>query len=192
MRRLFEAAGLAILSVTLMSCATMNVSSHVRHGIDFSQYRTFALEPGDAMPTGDPRLDRDPFFQDHMQGAVIREMSLKGLEHATSGTPDLRLHYHASITARIDVNRTDAGYCYDETCGLAAVEFEAGTLVLDAIDTRTNRLVWRGWAQEALDDMLTNRRKMARRIDTAVSRMLARLPVTRVDAPRRHVGTGGK
>ncbi len=192
MRRFFEAAGLVVSIVTLTSCATMSVSSHVQRGIDFTRYRTYDLGPADALPTGDPRLDRDPFFQDHMQGAVVRQMAAKGLEHSTSGTPDLLVHYHASITRQIDVNRTDRehGYCYDENCGVRTVEFESGTLVLDAVDTRTNRLVWRGWAQQAIGDMLDNRPKMARRIDAAVARMLERLPVGRIDAPRRDVGTG--
>ncbi len=192
MRRFFEAAGLALFSVTLMSCATMSVSSHVQRGIDFTRYRTYDLGPADALPTGDPRLDRDPFFRDHMEGAVIRQLTMKGFERPTSGSPDLLVHYHASITRRIDVDRTDReyGYCFDENCEIRTVEFEAGTLVLDIVDTHTNRVIWRGWAQRAVGDMLDNRDTMARRIDEAVARMLKRLPVGRIDVLPSRVGTG--
>jgi hypothetical protein len=155
----------------------MSVSSHVQPGLDFTPYRTYDWGPADALPTGDPRLDQDPFFQDHMQGAVEKQLATKGFERVTSGIPDLLIHYHANITQRIDVNRVDRnyGYCSDPEC-VSVVEFEAGTLVLDIVDTRTNRVIWRGWAQQALGDMLDNRDRMAAHIDKAVSRMLERLP----------------
>jgi len=57
-------------------------------------------------------------------------------------------------------------------------EYEAGTLVLDVVDTRTNRVIWRGWAQDAVGDMLEDRDTMERKINEAVTRILARLPGT--------------
>ena len=78
----------------------------------------------------------------------------------TSGTPDLLIHYHASINQRIDVNRLDReyGYCYDDDCRAGVIEYEAGTLVLDIVDTRTNRVIWRGWAQDSVEGVLDNHR----------------------------------
>jgi hypothetical protein len=89
---------------------------------------------------------------------------------------DLLIHYHASISRRIEANRTDSeyGYCANGNCGAPVTDFEAGTLILDIVDAHTNRLIWRGWAQRALGDMLENQDHMADRIDQAVSRMLAR------------------
>jgi hypothetical protein len=68
------------------------------------------------------------------------------------------------------------GYCYAEGCSPPVVSYEAGTLVLDIIDARTNRLIWRGWAQGSVKDMLDNQDVMARQINEAVTRMLARFP----------------
>jgi hypothetical protein len=156
----------------------MSVSSHAERGLDFAQYRTYDWGPADALPTGDPRLDKNPFFQDHLQGAVERQLAAKGFARSASGTPDLLIHYHASISQRIDVNRLDReyGYCYDENCLVRVIEYEAGTLVLDIVDTRTNRLIWRGWAQENVEGVIDNQDRMARSIDEAVRRMLRRLP----------------
>jgi hypothetical protein len=83
-----------------------------------------------------------------------------------------------SINTRVDVNAADReyGYCYDETCGTRVHEYEAGTLILDFVDTRTNRVVWRGWAQDAVQGMLESRDVMARKIDEAVTRMLEQFP----------------
>ena len=182
MRR-FPTLAAAIIAVTLpaLGCATtMTVSSHAERGLDFSAYRSFDWGPADALPTGDPRLDQNPFFKDHVQGAVQQQLAARGVELSSSGTPDLLIHYHANIRRRIDVNRVDRtyGYCSAGDCPAETNEFEAGTLVLDIIDARTNRLIWRGWAQNSVEDMLDDPDRMARTIDAAVRRMLERLPST--------------
>jgi hypothetical protein len=158
----------------------MSVSSYVERGLDFAQYRTYDWGPADALPTGDPRLDRNPFFQDHVQGVVEKQLASKGFARSESGTPDLLIHYHASITNRIDVNRIDRqyGYCHEVECQAGVSEYEAGTLVIDLVDTRTNRVIWRGWAQDSVEDTLDNQDKMARQIDEAVTRMMQMLPGT--------------
>lgn len=174
----------ALLSaLTLSACAArMTVSSHMERGLDLSRYGTFDWGPADALPTGDPRLDRDPFFKDHVQGAVERGLLARGLQLAETGSPDLLIHYHAHISRRIDVNRIDHdygyGYCSQPGCRSDVVQYEAGTLVLDIVDAQTNRLVWRGWAQNTVANMLADRDVMARTIDQAVARMLLRLPST--------------
>ena len=177
MRRV-QIAALAISLVGSTSCATMMVGSHVQRSLDFAQYRTFDWGVPDALPTGDPRLDDNPFFNDHMQGAVERQLAAKGLELSASGTPDLLIHYHANVMQRIDVNRVDReyGYCSGDSCAGQVVEYEAGTLILDVVDSRTNRVVWRGWAQDRFVGVIDNRDRLERMINTAVAHMLARFP----------------
>ena len=168
---------LVISALALTSCATMSVSSHVERGLDFGRYHTFDWGPADALPTGDPRLDKDPFFQDHVQGAVERHLAARGFARAPAdGTPDLRIHYHAHISQRIDVDRADSSYGFLGDGQPGVTEYEAGTLVLDLVDVRTNRVIWRGWAQRSVKDMLDDRDTMAREIEEAVRRMLERLP----------------
>jgi hypothetical protein len=169
---------LALAALAVSGCATMNVSAHMQRGLDFARYHTYDWGPADTLPTGDPRLDQDPFFKDHLEGAVEKGLARKGFERPESGTPDLLIHYHASINTRIDADTADReyGYCYDETCGTRVHQYEAGTLILDFVDTRTNRVVWRGWAQDAVQGMLEHTDVMARKIDEAVTRMLERFP----------------
>jgi hypothetical protein len=156
----------------------MSVSSHIERGLDLAQYHTYDWGPPDALPTGDPRLDKNPFFQDHFEGAVEKGLAAKGLEQTSSGASDLLIHYHAATSQRIDVDRVDRqyGYCYAGDCLGDVATYEAGTFVLDVVDARTNRLIWRGWAQSHLEGVLDNEVKMAQRIDEAVKRMLERFP----------------
>ena len=178
MRRLGTSIILATTALVLTGCATMNVSSHVLKGADFTQYRTFEWGPADALPTGDPRLDRDPFLQDHVQGAIEKGLAGRGFARVSVGTADLLIHYHANISPRIDINRLDRerGYCYDDACGVRTVEKEAGTLVLDVIDARTNRLVWRGWAQDSFDGVINNQDRLADKVEESVRRILEQMP----------------
>jgi hypothetical protein len=178
MRRLTATTLAAIAAIALSGCATMNVSSHVERGLDVSQYHTFDWGPADALPLGDARLDKDPFFLDHVQGAVEKQMAARGLRWATTGEPDLRIHFHANISDRMDIDRLDRsrGYCTGDGCTPAVERYEAGTLVIDLIDARTNRLLWRAWAQDAVKGMLENKDTMARQIDEAVTRMFEQFP----------------
>ena len=70
MRRFTRLALVTLPALALAGCATMNVSSYVVRGVDFTQYRTYAWGPTEARPTGDPRLDSNPFFKDRLEGAV--------------------------------------------------------------------------------------------------------------------------
>lgn len=179
MSRLSKFTIAAIGTLAITGCATMNVSSHVQRGLDVSRYHTYDWGPADALPVGDPRLEQDPFFQDHLRGEVEKAMTLHGFEWSAAGErPDLLLHYHANISERLDVDRLDVqrGYCGENGCDVPTLRYEAGTLVIDVIDARTNRLIWRGWAQSAVKDMLANQDTMARQINEAIARMFEEFP----------------
>jgi hypothetical protein len=181
-RRLLGVAGITVAAVAVAACATMRVGSHVERGLDFSQYRTFDWGPADALPTGDPRLDKDPFFQDHVEGAIEKQMAARGFARsAGSATPDVRIHYHASIDQRIDIDQVDRRYggCYSDDCPARVTRYEAGTLIVDIVDGHTNTLIWRGWAQNSVEGVLGNRDRLTRTIDEGVTRMFLRLPRAR-------------
>jgi len=64
-------------------------------------------------------------------------------------------------------------------------DYEAGTIVIDMVDARTNKVIWRGWAQDAVKGMLGNQDTMAAKVNEAVTRMLARLPARTAGAAQR-------
>lgn len=180
--RVSASAAVVIVACAIAGCAPIRVSSHVDRERDFTRYRTFDWGPADALPAGDARLERDAFFQDHIQGAIERNMAARGFERAAATVePDVRVHFHAVIDRRLDVNRLDAqsGYCGGNDCQAGVSEYEEGTLVIDMIDVRTNRLVWRGWAQDSVEGVLENQDRLARKIEDAVRLMFMRLPAAR-------------
>ena len=175
MRRL---TGILCATALAAGCATMNVSSHIERDLNFADYVTYEWGPPDGLPVGDPRLDNNPFFHDYLQGAIEKSLAAKGYERAASGgEAQLLLHYHASVNQKLDVYGADHpyGYCYDD-CQSRVVEFEEGTIVLDIVDARTNKVVWRGWAQGAMDGVIDNQDRLERRVDEGVTKMMLRLP----------------
>jgi hypothetical protein len=186
MRRDLLPAAVIPLAFFLASCAPITVGAHRASDVDFSGYHSFAWGPADALPTGDPRLDNNPFFHDYLQGAVERH--LRG--HAivlvgTSDRPDLLLHYHATVAQRIDVaslreRQGQSGHYGEPSIGDSEPlirGYDESTLVLDMIDARTGRLVWRGWAQESLQNFVNDQDALKAHIEKSVVQMLQRLPL---------------
>ena len=167
--------GLALAAVAVTACAPMRVDAFVARNTDFAEFRTYAWAPADQLATGDPRLDNNEFFQTRVKAAVEKGLDERGLEKMTAGTADVVLHYHMSVTQEIDANGADERYGYCEGCRPSV--FDAGTLTLDLVDTRTNRLVWRGWAERSFDGMVDSQQWLERQVDEAVDRILRKYPV---------------
>lgn len=172
--------GLATSGAVLLvaSCAMTTGSSHVDTAVDFAQYRSFEWGAPDVYPLGDPRLDHNATFLDHLQGAVEKQLAARGLEHSTAERSDLLIHFHASIDERIEIGETDArrGYCLDDGCRNRVQEYEAGTVIVDVVDRRTDKLIWRGWSQGRLEGVLDDRDRLIRMIDEGVGKMFAGFP----------------
>jgi len=169
-------AALALSALALAGCASMRVNSYLERGADFARYRTYSWGPPDTWTTGDPRLDNNPFFRQRLQSDVEAGLTTRGFEKRESGTADLVVHYHASVTQRIDISGLDLEYASCKQVECQPFVYDAGAIVLDLVDTRTNRLVWRGWAEDSLDGVIDDQDWMERKIDEAVTRILVRLP----------------
>ena len=167
---------LAVSVVLLSGCGAIRVNSYVKRGWDIGRYHTYNWGPPDTFSTGDPRLDNNRFFDERVRRQVETGLASRGFEKTTSGTPDLLVHYHASITTEIDLRNIDRGYgsCEDTDCG--PYLYDAGTLFVDLVDPRDNKLVWRGWAEGSVEGVVDHQELMEARIDEAVTRILQRLP----------------
>jgi hypothetical protein len=167
-------ATLAILTFT--SCATIRIDSYVERGADVGRYSSYAWAPSDAFSTGDPRLDNNRFFSERVEAAVDRRLPDRGLEKIGAGAADLVIHVHARLDQRLDTNAIDREYHHCDVAICRPMVYDAGTLMLDFIDARTNRLAWRGWAEGSLDGVIDDQRQMEETIDRAVEKILARMP----------------
>jgi hypothetical protein len=170
----------AIVAVTSMwltaGCATMNVNSYTGVGIDLRQYRTYNWGPPDTYSTGDARLDNNRFFDERVRARVDEQLARRGFEKTASAPPDLLVHYHASVSQEIDIRELDrsSSYCADYDC--EPFIYDKGTLFVDLVEPRTDKLIWRGWAEGSIDGVIDNQAWMESRIDEIVAKILGRLP----------------
>jgi hypothetical protein len=169
-------AGTAVLALLFVGCASISVNSYVGRDVSFTQYRSYAWAATDRLSTGDPRLDNNPFFQQRLQSDVEKHLNARGFVKGESGNPDLMVHYHASVSQQVDVNGVDTEFGYCERGACQPSVYEAGTIVVDLVDARTNTLVWRGWAKDSLDGAIDNQDWLEQKVDNAVARIMERLP----------------
>ena len=169
-------AGPSIVALAIAGCATLRVSSYLERGTDFSRYRSYAWAERGAFATGDPRLDNNRFFSQRVEDAVDMQLAARGFEKTSPGTADVLLHIHARIDERIDSAAFDPidGRCIDDECRPRV--YDAGTLLVDFMDRRTNQLAWRGWAERSFDGVVDDQKWMEATIDKTVARILATLP----------------
>lgn len=178
MQRIFPGALLLAAAVTI-GCAPIRVSSFVEQGVEFTQFRTYEWVPAEPSATGDPRLDDNPFFHDRVRRAVEEGLTTKGLRKSISTRPDLWMRYRANMSQSFEVMGADRGdgTCRSgHDCEARVVEYEAGTLVLDAVDARTNQLVWRGSARQNVDALIDNQDWMEEYVDKSVARLMVAFP----------------
>ena len=156
------------------ACATMRVGTYVERGTVFSKYHTYAWGPADALPIGDPRLENNPIFKDRLLGAVERGLTDHNLMLVPeSARPDLLIHFHGSVRQILDVGAVDREHGVGIANEVSIVSDDEGTLVIDMVDARTNRLIWRGWAIDSLSGILDSQDRMEKKLDEAVKTMLA-------------------
>jgi hypothetical protein len=169
--------GIVVAATFVVGCATLNVSSHVERGIDFTQFVTFDWGPADAFPVGDPRLDNNPFFRDYLTGAIEKQLAKRGYRRAT-GSPNLLVHFHANVTERFEVHGVEPynSQTCAPNCEPSIAQYEEGTIVVDVADASTGKVIWRGWAQDNIRGFIDDQDAMQRHIVKSVDRMFASFP----------------
>jgi hypothetical protein len=171
-------SGIAAVAVSLVvtACAPVRINSYAEPDAGFGRYASYDWAPMVERATGDARLDNNPFFHERVVAAVEHQMAIRGYEKVAGGRADLTLHYHLSVSDELDVNAVDrrSGYCGAGDC--SAYVYQSGSLVFDLVDSRTNTLVWRSWAENSIDAMMSRQDFMEATIDDLVVRIFRRLP----------------
>ena len=178
-RGVVRAAMLALV-VLVSGCATVHAGADFDPAVRFDRYRTYDWAGGDSLPVGDPRLDQNPFFDSRVRAAVELELAARAMQRSTT-SPDLWVHYHASVRQRVDVIRADEARGFSsprETLSDRVLEFEEGTLILDVAEPTAKTILWRGWAQTDVGGLVGNPREMEKRIRESVRLMMQKFPVT--------------
>lgn len=200
MRIHYRTAVFHLLLVPLLAACTSAPTYDVdyAHDTNFSRYSSYRWFDDDH-PSQAADYRQYNASDKRVRTYVDRELKRKGLRPGAAGTADVWVNYHIAKQhqVRIDsfagypsqglyggagVGTYGAGVSIGYSSGPSVREYDEGTVVLDIIDTRSGKIVWRGIAEGRLKDSLSQQDK--NRIAAEVSReLLADFPPSPGKAP---------
>lgn len=184
---------LIVFLTALAGCSTMEVNTDYDPQADFSNLKTFAWIDEPQKPTGDPRIDDNPFLKSRVHAAVDRELAAKGFVPATSGNPDFLVAYHVSLNEKRSVQHLNDYYGYGAGWGYTyagvrrpayysspssstyVYTYDEGTLILDIVKPEGRQLIWRGAARDEVR-FSDKPSEEGSKLNEAVQRMLKDFP----------------
>lgn len=148
-----ELAALAAL-VLLAGCAsapTTNVGWD--RNVAFTNYHTWGWRPDGSI--------NDPTWARRCQDVLSDQLRSDGLKQVSlDQDPDLWAVMHVRLSAEAVVTPFDPNWGYAWGAWAPVDEYETeipvGTIVLDLVDARLKRIVWRGRAKDAIDPAKSN------------------------------------
>lgn len=177
----------ALLAVAALSaCATRVYSEHAQSA-NFASYHNFYWQaPSHQQPVRNPILDSQ-ILDERVRSAVVQTLQSHGYAQVeTPAQADFIVTYLTSTQQEVRSTggfRVGIGFgapFYDPFFGSAfypvgpydVQSYEQADLIIDVIDARTQKLVWRGWTSGEA----TQANYAPRAVDEAVSRILSRFP----------------
>ncbi len=141
----------ALMLIVLPACSSTQVKTEQDWDTDFARYRTYAWSEREGVAA------RDPSIESQIHTAVDFELPFKGLKKVeTAGSPDLYVSTYASVEEQvIDQMGYEVGTSGAATSRAGTLTLPTGTLVIDVVDARSGKVVWRGQASKALDHQVS-------------------------------------
>ena len=180
--------GITVLLVMAMLCATASAEKirvHYDKSVDFAKYKTYGWAPVGAV--AHPMLALD------IVGAVDQEMAARGLTKVPSN-PDLLVQIYGAVDTEVSMTSNNPIYnatggippfdpsmtspgdslYWDGYYGNSTVVVHPGQLIIDIIDAKAKKLIWRGMGSEAISN---NPDKLMDEANSTVSKLFKEYPV---------------
>jgi len=139
--------------ICLSGCSTMKVYSDFDRDLSIKNYATFGWLETKQLETNNNPLYYNELNDKRIKNEVSAHLRNYGYQFDATN-PSLKVHYHIVLEDRSLINPDPFGsYGQDWVNRNVNVrEYREGTLIIDLMDTKTNNLVWRGWAVNFLDE----------------------------------------
>lgn len=182
----FPALVAAFLALVLAGCApSIRVSHDYDPSADYSGYRTWSWLAQPVPEVIDPRVHND-LVDERVRRVVERALASKGYQKLDPGQGDFGVRYHAAIEGKVSVQTINDTYGYGPGWGPGPArgattqtyvrEWNEGTLVLDVVDGKSRKLVWRASAQAEVSAEPPPPEERDETLKQAVDDMLADFP----------------
>ncbi|MCT7942933.1 DUF4136 domain-containing protein [Shewanella holmiensis] len=180
MKKLFLAAAVLALS----ACSTLKTNTDFDPAVSFNQFKTFAWVEA---KTTDEGYHLDGLLDQRVRDAVDNQMAAKGLTKASVEEADLLVNYLTKVDKKINVDTFNNNFGYNPYYGpgwgwggsmqtqTTVREYEVGTLIIDLVDNKTDKLVWRGSVADTIRDHNTPQERVEI-INNAIGQVMSAFP----------------
>ncbi len=177
-RRFLVIAATLGLVAGLIACSTLTVSTDFDPAANFGQYKTFTIMPLE-------QFKEIPLTGDRIKAAITQALQARGLQPASEAA-DLQIQVFAKLGKETQITSTGTGGYggwgyrgwggYGGGMSTTTVQDVAvGTLVVDLVDAKTNKPVWRGMASDTIDPKSTGQQKQEN-LNYAMNKIFAKYP----------------
>ncbi len=172
----------AVMAFIFASCATMKVSTDYDQSKDFRTMKTFAIHENSSSNQTISTLNEERIIN-----AVKAELKSKGYTEST--TPDFMVNIVTVVVDKKAVSANTDYYGYGgpyrpygywggglgmtSTTTFNVDDYKDGSLIIDMVDAKANKLFWEGIGNSEIDSQLKNPDKT---IPGAVAKILASFP----------------
>lgn len=169
---------ISLLTIILLltgGCSSITVQQDYDPEYDFSKLKTFGFIPLSS------EAGIDQLSADRLSNAIKTELLAKG--YTLSEQADFGIALLFSSKTKTNVQSYGYGYGYGYygrpgyggTGGVDVTQYEEGTLVIDFVDMKENKLVWRGIGSGTLSQSPTVEER-TKNVNNAVAQILAQFP----------------
>jgi hypothetical protein len=165
------------LAAGLIACSTLTVSTDYDPTANFAQFKTFTVMPLE-------QFKNNTITADRIKAAITQALQARGLQPAAEGA-DLQVQVFAKLSKETQITSTGTGgyggwgyrgWGYGGGMSTTTVQDVAvGTLVVDLVDAKTDKPVWRGTASDTLEPKSTGEQKQEK-LNYAMNQMFAKYP----------------
>ena len=144
-----------LVFIGAFSCSTVKVYTDRDKDTDINNYKTFQWEEYDAIENKAVNpLYYNELNDQRIKAAVNKELFDRGFSK-TDTMAELVLHYHIILESKatpVTLDPADHEYSSQWTRrNLELYQYTEGTLIIDLMDEKQKKIVWRGWIVGVVD-----------------------------------------
>jgi len=169
---------LIIALFVISGCSTLEVGVDYDESFDFKQAKTFIIEHHN-------KESDDTLFNDRVINALTNELKLKNYKSSAKEEADLIFVFHVNVESKSDIQSDYQmmgyrrfGYGGAMVSTTSTYNYKEGTLVIDAMNPKTQKIIWRGTASKELKKQETpkQRREFVNKI---VKELMKKFPINK-------------
>ena len=176
---------LLVLGILLSSsCSTMKITMDYDNNISFAGLKSYAWLPGKPKISGDPKLETDDLMQERIRLGLESWLKTNGYVKQTLTKADFLITFHIVIEDKTKISVFDNYYAYPHDWGYYHAaprnrtyiyEYKQGAMIIDIANPKTKKLMWRGIAEDELQNPPSPEQKQAR-IAEVIRGIMANFP----------------